>query len=74
MNPYFRPRQSLWRIFRWPLLLGFASVVGLISALVGDGVWDILSWLTLASPVAVVAWFCRKPPAPRNGKGKPYSS
>ncbi|MDR2679097.1 MAG: hypothetical protein LBB51_06635 [Zoogloeaceae bacterium] len=54
--------QSLWRIFRWPILLGLSSAIGLISALVGDGVWDVLSWITLLVPVAVVAWFmgCRR--------------
>jgi hypothetical protein len=55
-------RRSLWRVFRWPLVLGFLSVVGLVSALVGDGIWDALSWIALSVPVAVVAWFawCRK--------------
>jgi hypothetical protein len=32
-------RQSLWRVFREPVLLGVSSIVGLISALLGDGVW-----------------------------------
>jgi hypothetical protein len=50
-------RQSLWRIFRWPLVLGFLSAVGLVSALLGDGIWDALSWLALSVPVTVVAWF-----------------
>jgi len=46
-------------IFRVPLLLGVASCVGLVSALVGDGVFDALSWLMLAAPLAVVAWAWR---------------
>jgi hypothetical protein len=54
-----RERQSLWRVFRWPVLLGVLSLVGLVSALLGDGLWDALSWLTLFVPVAVVAWFYR---------------
>jgi hypothetical protein len=50
--------QSAWRIFRWPLVIGLASVVGLVAALVGDGPYDALSWLTLGGVVAVmaVAW------------------
>jgi hypothetical protein len=28
----------------------------LLSALFGDGVWDELSWLALAVPLAVLAW------------------
>jgi hypothetical protein len=51
-----REHRSLWKIFRWPLLLGLSSGVGLVSALLGDGVWDALSWITLGIPVAVIAW------------------
>ncbi|MDR1661089.1 MAG: hypothetical protein LBR95_01470, partial [Azoarcus sp.] len=61
MNPHPHQRlarQSLWRVFRWPVLLGVSSFVGLVSALLGDGAWDALSWATLFVPVAVVAWFC----------------
>ncbi|WP_449340698.1 hypothetical protein [Streptomyces canarius] len=32
------------------------SIVGLISALVGDGIWDGLSWLLLAIPVLLCAY------------------
>ncbi len=52
--------DSLWRIFRWPLLLGGVSVPGLIGALVGNGAWDALSWLCLGSlPVLVVVLYRR---------------
>jgi hypothetical protein len=60
MNRHTHEHQSLWRIFRWPLLLGLSSAIGLSSALLGDGVWDTLSWITLFVPVAVIAWFCRR--------------
>ena len=53
-----RPRrQTLGQIFATPAVIGVLSVVGLISALVGDGVWDGLSWLTLGVPVALCAFF-----------------
>jgi len=50
--------QGAWRIFRWPLVIGLASVVGLVAALVGDGPYDLLSWLTLGGVVVVMveAW------------------
>jgi hypothetical protein len=41
---------SLWAA---PLALGILTVIGLLSALLGDGVWDALSALTLGAPVAV---------------------
>jgi hypothetical protein len=53
--------DSLWRIFRWPLLLGAVSVLGLIGALVGNQAWDALSWLCLGSlPVLVLVLYNRK--------------
>ena len=55
--------RSLGRIFRWPLCLGLASLGGLLSALLGDGPWDVLSWVLLGGPVLVglgLAW-CERP-------------
>src|SRR5690606_19741640 len=42
-----RQRQSLWAIFRVPVLLAVLSIIGLVSALVGDELWDVLSWVML---------------------------
>jgi hypothetical protein len=51
-----RLRQTIGDIFRWPLLLGVLTAIGLASALFGDGSWDALSWAVLAIPLAVLAW------------------
>jgi len=48
-------RLNAWRIFRWPLAIGVASIVGLVAALVGDGPLDVLSWLLLGGAVVVMA-------------------
>ena len=48
-------RRGLWMIFRWPLLLAVLSFLGLLSALIGDGFYDLLSWLSLAVPLLLVA-------------------
>ena len=48
---------SAAEIFRVPLWIALCSFVGLISALIGDGVWDVVSWLTLSLPFAVL-WWC----------------
>jgi membrane protein implicated in regulation of membrane protease activity len=50
-------RQSLGDIFLVPAIIAVVSCAGLISALVGDNVWDWLSWLTLSVPVAVCVWY-----------------
>jgi hypothetical protein len=51
-----RLRQTIGGIFRWPLLLGALTAIGLTSALFGDGGWDVLSWAVLAVPLAVLGW------------------
>ena len=37
-----------------PLLIAITSIAGLLSALLGDGVYDWASWLGLGIPVAAV--------------------
>ena len=48
--------RSLRQIVLWPMVLGTMTVVGLISALVADGIWDLLSWLMLLVPVLLGIW------------------
>jgi hypothetical protein len=45
--------------FALPALIALLSVVGLVSALTGDGVRDVLSWIALAVPVVAVGWAMR---------------
>jgi len=47
-------RRGLWMIFRWPLLLTLLSVLGLLSALIGDEFYDLLSWLSLGVPLVLI--------------------
>lgn len=46
--------HSLADIFRMPLWIGIISLVGLASALMGDGWLDWLSWLALGFPLWIV--------------------
>lgn len=45
-----------YQIWGMPVLLALSSMVGLTAALLGDGTWDIVSVMTLALPVVVIAW------------------
>ena len=54
-----RRSQSLRAIFAWPLAIFLLGIVGLVSALTGDGWRDGLSWLALAAPVVALAWAMR---------------
>lgn len=46
------PRDlSLWAIFRAPIVLFTLSLIGLVGALLQDGVWDWAFAALLASPI-----------------------
>ncbi|WP_316395565.1 hypothetical protein [Bradyrhizobium sp. 33ap4] len=49
--------RSLTQIFAVPLVIAIVSTVGLISALVGDGWWDAVSWAGLGLPVLLYLVF-----------------
>ncbi|MCS3452703.1 MULTISPECIES: hypothetical protein [Bradyrhizobium] len=49
--------RSLTQIFGAPLVIAVVSTVGLISALVGDGWWDAVSWAGLGLPVLLYLVF-----------------
>ena len=44
-------------VWQAPLALGLLSIVGLLAALLADGFGDVVSWVALAIPVAVVVWY-----------------
>lgn len=46
--------KRMWGV---PILIGIVTAVGLISALLGDGMWDALSAVALAIPVTVAGWY-----------------
>jgi len=45
------------RIFGGPAVLFAVSGVGLVAALLGDGVWDAGGALAVAAPLAATLWF-----------------
>ena len=50
MNPAF---LRLWGI---PILLGVLTTIGLVAALLGDGMWDAVSGVALGLPVLLGIW------------------
>ncbi|BAK65108.1 hypothetical protein SLG_04330 [Sphingobium sp. SYK-6] len=52
-------KLPMMAIFAVPTALAALSLVGLVSALTGDGLRDAISWATLAMPLAAVAWAMR---------------
>ncbi|MCC7252596.1 hypothetical protein [Hyphomicrobium sp.] len=50
-----RQARSLWRVFSVPFWIAVTSSIGLVTALVGDGLLDFISWVCLAIPLVVSA-------------------
>lgn len=44
------------KVYGPAIVIAVITLCGLLSALLGDGVWDELSWVALAIPIAVVGW------------------
>lgn len=53
-------QRSLWGIFALPLLVALASLLGLVAALLGNGLFDVVSWLGLGVPVVLTVWAWRR--------------
>ncbi len=49
------------KVWGAPLILAFISIFGLLAALLGTGVWYVLSWITLTIPIVIIIWKWGKP-------------
>ena len=49
-------KGMLSRTFLLPVLIGVLAFAGLISALLGDGLFDYLSWMALGIGIATLIW------------------
>ena len=52
-----RNRRTLGQTFAAPIMIGALSIVGLLAALIGDGWWDAVSWLSLILPILLYLFF-----------------
>ncbi|WP_439470538.1 hypothetical protein [Brevundimonas sp.] len=43
-------------IFAVPAVVAILSLIGLVGALLGDGIWDWIGWLGLGACIAVTVW------------------
>ena len=51
---------TLKNAYRIPAVLSIITIAGLLSALLGDGSWDELSWGLLTMPIFASSFFlCR---------------
>ncbi|WP_421568519.1 hypothetical protein [Stenotrophomonas sp. PD6] len=56
-----KPSAATGSPFTAPAWIAAASVLGLVSALIGDGVFDMVSWAVFAALIGLVvrAWLKR---------------
>ena len=53
-------RKTIGQVFGIPLLMALLSAIGLVSALVGDGIWDSVSWVMLLFPILLCGYCLRQ--------------
>lgn len=51
------PDKTTKKIWGAPLMLGVIILFGLLSALLGTGIWYPLSWAAMLIPLVVISWF-----------------
>jgi hypothetical protein len=56
-----RTSPRFYRLWSLPLLIALLTAGGLVVALLGDEIWDAVSWLMFAAPLTSVAWILSRP-------------
>lgn len=51
-----KPSSGFRKIYGHAAVIAAITLLGLLSALLGDNVWDGLSWIALAIPLAIITW------------------
>ena len=58
-------RESLRRLWAWPVVLGAGTGFGLVCALVADGSWDVAGAVCLTVPAVLSLWLTARRPRRR---------
>jgi len=53
----FMQNKNLQQIFFWPIILGMLSAIGLVVALLDEGVIEQISLIGLIAPIVVIIYF-----------------
>lgn len=53
----FTQNKNLKQIYFWPIMIGLMIAVGLVTALVKDGLIERISLIGLVIPIAVIMYF-----------------
>jgi hypothetical protein len=61
-----KTKDIFFKVWGMPVLIAALSIFGLLSALLGDNIWDVLSWMSLGVPLLVISRFLLKQNSPVN--------
>jgi hypothetical protein len=48
--------NTFFHIWKYPMALAALTLFGLLAALMGTGIWHLLSWIALAAPAIAGIW------------------
>lgn len=48
-----KKHPAFWKTFGHPIWIALLTAAGLFAALLGDGAWDVLSWIGMGVPAAL---------------------
>jgi len=49
-----KARKTFLGLWGMPILLASLSIFGLVAALLGDGIWNLLGWSSLSVPLLLI--------------------
>lgn len=55
-----RTHKGPFKLWYMPVLLAFVSLAGLVMAILGTGIWHLMSWTALSYPIYIMLKFGRK--------------
>lgn len=54
------PKSIFFKLWGMPILIALITLAGLISAILGTGIWHYISWITLSYPLYIMVKHGRK--------------
>lgn len=48
--------SSIGKVYRPVVIIAVITLLGLLLALCGDGIWDGMAWIALVIPLGTVCW------------------
>jgi len=50
-------KNNFFHVWGFPIVLAILSIFGLLSALLGSGIWEVISWIALFIPLSTMFYY-----------------